>query len=509
MLGLYTSASFTNVAGVQVASLASVEVRRESDNGIAVIYTDVDGVTLLSNPFTADDQGRFAFSAAGLDGGYKVRVYKGSSEHIARHQQVGSAGYFDASSAIGPLLNSVDAATFLTALGGATQAYVDNIATGLDVKASVRCATTGNIALSGEQTIDGVLTTADRVLVKNQTAPAENGIYVSAAGAWTRALDMNAWVEVPGSFVFVEEGSTLADTGWVATANEGGTLDTTAITWAQFSGIGTFQPLDATLTALAALTIAANSLSIGSGADAFNQVTFGANTFPGRGSAGDLVAKVISDDALAFIAAANNAAMRTALGAQTLDATLTALAALTIAAESLTIGTGADAFTQVAFAANTFPARASAGSLVAKAISDFALTFLDDADAPTVRQTLGILEVIMVAASDEVTNISAGTAKVKWRMPYAFTVTAVRASLSTAQASGSIFTVDINEDGVSILSTKLTIDNTELTSTTAATAPVISDTALADDAEMSVDVDQIGTAGARGLKVYLIGRKTA
>ena len=93
-------------------------------------------------------------------------------------------------------------------------------------------------------------------------------------------------------------------------------------------------------------------------------------------------------------------------------------------------------------------------------------------------------------------------------MPYAFTLTGVRASLSTAQPSGSIFTVDINEAGTSILSTKLTIDNTELTSTTAATAPVISDTSLADDAQITVDVDQIGDTGARGLKVWLIGRRT-
>lgn len=115
---------------------------------------------------------------------------------------------------------------------------------------------------------------------------------------------------------------------------------------------------------------------------------------------------------------------------------------------------------------------------------------------------------IIVAASDETTNLSIGTAKVTFRMPYAFTLTAVRASLTAAQASGSIFTVDINEGGSSILSTKLTIDNTELTSVTAATPPVISDSSLADDASMTVDIDQIGTAGAKGLKITLIGYAT-
>jgi hypothetical protein len=114
---------------------------------------------------------------------------------------------------------------------------------------------------------------------------------------------------------------------------------------------------------------------------------------------------------------------------------------------------------------------------------------------------------IQVAASDETTALTTGTAKVTFRMPYAMTVTAVRASLSTAQASGSIFTVDINEGGTSILSTKLTIDNTEKTSTTAATPAVVSDTALADDAEITIDIDQIGDGTAKGLKVTIIGTR--
>lgn len=85
------------------------------------------------------------------------------------------------------------------------------------------------------------------------------------------------------------------------------------------------------------------------------------------------------------------------------------------------------------------------------------------------------------------------------------TLTAVRASLTTAQTSGSIFTVDINAAGTSILSTKLTIDNTEKTSVTAAAPAVISNAPLADDAEITIDIDQIGNGTAKGLKVYLIG----
>ncbi len=118
------------------------------------------------------------------------------------------------------------------------------------------------------------------------------------------------------------------------------------------------------------------------------------------------------------------------------------------------------------------------------------------------------LQSIIIAASDETTALTTGSAKVTFRMPYAFTLTAVRASLTTAQTSGSIFTVDINDGGTTILSTKLTIDNTEKTSTTAATPAVISDTALADDAEITIDIDQIGDGTAKGLKITLIGTRT-
>jgi len=112
---------------------------------------------------------------------------------------------------------------------------------------------------------------------------------------------------------------------------------------------------------------------------------------------------------------------------------------------------------------------------------------------------------IGVALSDETTAITTGTAKVTIRMPFAMTLTGVRASLTTVSSSG-LPTVDINEGGTTILSTKLTLDASEKTSTTAATAAVISDTALADDAEITFDIDVAGT-GAAGLKIWLIGTR--
>ena len=117
----------------------------------------------------------------------------------------------------------------------------------------------------------------------------------------------------------------------------------------------------------------------------------------------------------------------------------------------------------------------------------------------------GSTVAIPIACSDETTALTTGTAKVTFRMPFALTGVTVRASLTTAQTSGSIFTVDINEGGASILSTKLTIDNTEKTSVTAAAPAVVSDSSLADDAEITIDIDQVGDGTAKGLKVYIIG----
>ncbi|PBB75207.1 hypothetical protein CK227_10470 [Mesorhizobium sp. WSM4308] len=116
-------------------------------------------------------------------------------------------------------------------------------------------------------------------------------------------------------------------------------------------------------------------------------------------------------------------------------------------------------------------------------------------------------EYFEAAASDELIGLTTGTGKVTFRLPWTVTGLAVRASLATAQASGSIFTVDINKNGTSILSTKLTIDNTEKTSQSAATPAVISNTTWTDDDEFTVDIDQIGDGTAKGLKVALIGRR--
>ena len=139
----------------------------------------------------------------------------------------------------------------------ATKAYVDAARSGLDVKQSVRVATTANISLSGVQTIDGVsLSAGDRVLVKDQTTASQNGVYVVAAGAWTRATDFDEPYEVTaGVFFFVEEGSTNADAGFVITSDNPQTVGTDPLVFTQFSGAGQ-------IIAGAALTKTGNQLDV-------------------------------------------------------------------------------------------------------------------------------------------------------------------------------------------------------------------------------------------------------
>ncbi len=145
----------------------------------------------------------------------------------------------------------------------ATKGYVDSVAQGLDIKASVKAATTENgelaTAFDNGSVIDGVtLATGDRILIKNQTDATANGIYVVAAsGAPTRSTDMNAAAEFPGAFTFVEQGTTNADTGYVCT-NNSVVVGTTEITFAQFSGAGSY-------VAGNGLTLTGNSFSINTG----------------------------------------------------------------------------------------------------------------------------------------------------------------------------------------------------------------------------------------------------
>ena len=145
-----------------------------------------------------------------------------------------------------------------------------------------------------------------------------------------------------------------------------------------------------------------------------------------------------------------------------------------------------------------------AGSVVGTTDAQTLTNKIIDFDSNTVQN-----EPVLFAlsCSDLTTDLATGTAVAYFRAPYAFTLTGVRASVITAP-TGATVTVDINENGTSVLSTKLSIDASEKTSETAATAAVISDSSIANDSEITIDIDQVGsTVAGAGLIVYLIGKK--
>lgn len=152
------------------------------------------------------------------------------------------------------------------ATDGVNKQYADAVAAGGVPHAAAATASTNNRSLSGEQTIDGVLTSTSRVLLKNQTTAKENGIYVTAAGAWSRATDADADAEISGS-VFISGGTVNAGTTWALTTPQPITLDTTALAYTQtgantiYSATGgiTLTGSQFSLTPAATLTLKGNN----------------------------------------------------------------------------------------------------------------------------------------------------------------------------------------------------------------------------------------------------------
>ena len=134
-------------------------------------------------------------------------------------------------------------ATCVASTDAANKSYVDSVAQGLDVKDSCTVIATSNLTLANTQTVDGVsLAAGNRVLVAGQSTATQNGIYlVVDGGSWTRATDFAAGEDAAGAFMFIEKGTTNADTGWVCSSDKGSAvIGTNNLAFTQFSGSATF-----------------------------------------------------------------------------------------------------------------------------------------------------------------------------------------------------------------------------------------------------------------------------
>lgn len=241
--GSLAASDFTKLANSTATNTASTLISRDASGNFAagVITASLTGTA--SNATNLNGQASTYYLARANHTGTQLAATISDFDNQVRTSRLDQLAVptapvaFNSQRATG-LLDPV------AAQDGATKNYVDSVASGLDVKASVRVASTVNVVVATGTLIavDGVTVVAgDRVLLKNQTTASENGVYVASAGAWARSTDNNTSALMPsGAFVFTEQGTSQAATGWVLSTQSPITLGTTALVFTQFSGAGTY-----------------------------------------------------------------------------------------------------------------------------------------------------------------------------------------------------------------------------------------------------------------------------
>ena len=360
----------------------------------------------------------------------------------------------------------------------ATKGYVDSVSQGLDVKDSVKVATTANITLSGTQTIDGVAVSADeRVLVKDQSTASQNGLYLCKASTWERTTDLATGANAAGMFTFVEQGTANADNGFTCTSNSGSAVvGTNSLVFAQFSGAGS-------VTAGDGLDKTGNTMSVDLKAN-------GGLVIESTEVAVDLAASSITGT-LAIgdggTGATSASAARTALGlvigtnVQAYDAQLTDIAGLTPTDSNFIVGDGSNFVLESgATARASLGAQASAtdltnlsscqtgGSAALAALTSTEIAILDGATVSTAE--LNILDGVTSTAAE--LNILDGVTSTAAELNILDGVTSTTAELNILDGVTSTASELNILDGVTATTTEINLidGGTSATSTTLAAA---------------------------------------
>ena len=323
----------------------------------------------------------------------------------------------------------------------ANKGYVDGVAQGLDVKDSVKVATTANITLSGTQTIDGVAVSADeRVLVKEQSTASQNGLYLCKASTWTRTDDLAAGANAAGAFVFVEQGTVNAENGFTCTSNTGSAVvGTNNLVFAQFSGAGQISAGDG---------LSKNGNNLAADLKANGGIVFESTELAVDLSASSITGTLAVGDGGTGSTSAS--AARTALGlaigtnVQAFDAQLTDIAGLTPTDSNFIVGDGSNFVLESgATARASLGAQASAtdltnlsscqsgGSAALAALTSTEIAILDGATVSTAE--LNILDGVTSTATE--LNILDGATLSTTELNYVDGVTsAIQTQLDAKQA---------------------------------------------------------------------------